>query len=159
MKIHLTFNGNVIAATLADNRIAEEFVAMLPLTIDLHDFFGREKFGALPSAVSGEGTQSRNYDVGDIVCWAPGPDLSILYRQDGEPLEGAWHFLGRIDEGVESHFGEHAGTFRCCIPVHVEQDAAREVVCGDFIFDDLAPDFRHRQGGRPARVGACQHCL
>ena len=102
MKIHLTFNGKVIAATLADNRIAEEFVAMLPLTIDLHDFFGREKFGALPSAVSGEGTQSRNYDVGDIVCWAPGPDLSILYRQDGEPLEGAWHFLGRIDEGVES---------------------------------------------------------
>ena len=57
MKIHLTINGKVIAATLADNRIAEDFVAMLPLTIDLHDFFGREKFGALPTAVSGEGTK------------------------------------------------------------------------------------------------------
>ena len=120
MKIHLTVNGKVIAATLADNRIADEFVAMLPLKIDLHDFFGREKFGALPTAVTGEGTQSRDYEVGDIICWAPGPDLSILYRQDGEPLVGAWHFLGRIDEGVESF--DEPGPLRVTIHLAAEPE-------------------------------------
>jgi len=102
MKIQFTVNGSVIAATLADNRMAGEFARMLPLTITMHDFFGREKFGALPASacLSGKGTQTREYEVGDLVCWAPGPDLSILYRQDGQPISGAWHFLGRIDEGA-----------------------------------------------------------
>ena len=105
MKIFLTTNGKSITATLADTRIADELIAMLPLTITMYDFLGREKFGALPVGVSSSGIQSGAYEVGDIVCWAPGPDLSILYRQDGQPLDGAWHFLGRIDEGVEA-FGE-----------------------------------------------------
>ncbi|MGJ7582690.1 cyclophilin-like fold protein [Variovorax sp. RHLX14] len=105
MKILLTTNGKSIAATLADTQIADEFIAMLPLTITMYDFLGREKFGALPVGVTSSGIQSRAYEIGDIVCWAPGPDLSILYRQDGRPLDGAWHFLGRIDEAAEA-FGE-----------------------------------------------------
>ena len=105
MKILLTTNGKSITATLADTRIADDFIAMLPLTITMYDFLGREKFGALPVGVLSSGIRSGAYEVGDIVCWAPGPDLSILCRQDGQPLDGAWHFLGRIDEGVEA-FGE-----------------------------------------------------
>ena len=105
MKILLTTNGKSITATLADTRIADDFIAMLPLTITMYDFFSREKFGALPVGVSSSGIQSGAYEVGDIVCWAPGPDLSILYRQDGQPLDGAWQFLGRIEQGVEA-FGE-----------------------------------------------------
>lgn len=109
MKILLTTNGKSIAATLADTQIADEFIAMLPLTITMYDFLGREKFGALPVGVSSNGTRSGGYEVGDIVCWAPGPDLSILYRQNGQPLDGAWHSLGRIDEGVEA-FGQPGAT-------------------------------------------------
>ena len=30
MKVHLKLNGRVIPATLADNPVAQEFVAMLP---------------------------------------------------------------------------------------------------------------------------------
>ena len=48
MKIHLKLNGKVIPATLADNQTAQEFTAMLPLTITMHDLFKREKFGPAP---------------------------------------------------------------------------------------------------------------
>ena len=101
MKIHLKLNGKVIPATLADNRTAQEFVAMLPLTITMHDLFKREKFGPLPSAISGNGTRTLAYEVGDMICWAPGPDVAILYRHDGQTITGGAHVLGRLDFGAE----------------------------------------------------------
>jgi hypothetical protein len=102
MKIHLKLNGQVIPATLADNRTAQEFVAMLPMTLTMHDLFRREKFGALPAPISGRGTRTLSYEVGDMVCWAPGPDLTIFYRDDGQPVSGGLHLLGRIDSGIEA---------------------------------------------------------
>jgi hypothetical protein len=101
MKIHLKLNGKVISATLADNRTAREFAAMLPLTITMHDLFEREKFGALPAAISGKGTSTQAYEVGDMICWAPGPDVAIFYRQDGRTISGAIHALGKLDFGAE----------------------------------------------------------
>jgi hypothetical protein len=102
MKVHLKLNGRVIPATLADNRTAREFAAMLPLKITMHDLFGREKFGPLPRAISGRGTRTQTYQVGDMVCWAPGPDVAIFYRHDGQKISGRMHVLGRLDSGVEA---------------------------------------------------------
>lgn len=101
MKIHLKLNGKVIPATLADNKTAGEFVAMLPLTITMHDLFKREKFGPLPSAISGRGTSTQAYEVGDMICWAPGPDVAIFYRHDGQTISGGVHVLGKLDFGAE----------------------------------------------------------
>ncbi len=102
MKIHLKLNGKAIPATLADNRTARAFAAMLPLTITMHDLFGREKFGPLPNAIAGGGTQTAAYEVGDMVCWTAGPDMSIFHRQDGQPLSGGWQILGRLDSGAQA---------------------------------------------------------
>ena len=101
MKIHLKLNGKVIPATLADNNTAQEFIAMLPLTITMHDLFKREKFGPLPRAISGKGTRTQTYETGDIICWAPGPDVAIFYRHDGQTISGGIHVLGKIDFGAE----------------------------------------------------------
>lgn len=102
MKIHLTLNGKLLTATLADIPAAHEFVAMLPLTITMHDLFKREKFGPLPSPVAAQGTRTRACKRGDIVCWAPGPDLAIFHRHDGQKIRGAFHVLGRLDGGAEA---------------------------------------------------------
>jgi len=102
MKIHLELNGEVMSATLADNPTAREFAAMLPLTITMHDLFRREKFGALPCAVSATGTRTLSYEIGDIVCWAPGPDLAIFHGHDGQTVSGAVHVLGKLDAGAEA---------------------------------------------------------
>ena len=101
MKIHLKFNGKVIPATLARNKTAQEFVAMLPLTITMHDLFKREKFGPLPRAISGKGRRTRACAVGDMVCWAPGPDLAIFHRHDGQKISGGFRVLGKLDFGAE----------------------------------------------------------
>lgn len=102
MKIHLTLDGRVIPATLADSDAAQAFAAMLPLVITLHGLFGREAFGALPGAMPAAELCTQAYEVGDIVCWSAGPDLAILHAQDGQALSGGFHVLGRIDAGAEA---------------------------------------------------------
>ncbi|MBB3179891.1 cyclophilin-like fold protein [Variovorax sp. Sphag1AA] len=118
MKVHLVLNGKVIAATLADNDTAREFVAMLPMTITMHDMFRREKFGALPKPISGNGTSTQNYEVGDMICWSPGPDLTIFHGHDGQTISGAIQVLGRIDAGIEA--------FREPGPIEVRIEVAEE---------------------------------
>lgn len=102
MKIHLTLDGRVVPATLADSDAAHAFAAMLPLAITLHGLFGREKFGPLPGVMPPAEQRTQGYDVGDIVCWSGGPDLAILHAQDGQALSGGFHVLGRIDTGAEA---------------------------------------------------------
>ncbi|MDM0018513.1 cyclophilin-like fold protein [Variovorax saccharolyticus] len=104
MKIHLKLDGKVIPATLADNPTAREFAAMLPLAITMHDLFNREKFGPLPRAISRRRTRTRSRacEAGDMICWAPGPDLAIFHRHDGQKIRGGFHVLGRLDEGAEA---------------------------------------------------------
>ncbi|SCK33118.1 Cyclophilin-like [Variovorax sp. HW608] len=123
MKVHLVLNGRVIAATLADNDTAREFIAMLPMTITMHDMFRREKFGPLPKAISAKGTSTQSYEVGDMICWSPGPDLTIFHGHDGQAISGAIQVLGRIDAGIEA--------FREPGPIEVRIELAGEKSEGD----------------------------
>lgn len=102
MKIHLTLDGRVVPATLADTEAAREFAAMLPLTVTMHDLFRREKFGPLPRAISRAQTHTQTCAAGTLVCWTAGPDLAVLYREDGQPLSGGFHVLGHIAQGLEA---------------------------------------------------------
>lgn len=139
MKIHLTLEGRVLPATLADNDAAQAFAAMLPLAITLHGLFGREKFGPLPGVMPLAEQRIQGYEVGDIVCWSGGPDLAILHAQDGQALSGGFHVLGRLDTGAEA-FGAPG-------PLDVRIELAAD--------DDVAPSSGcDAYRGRPPRVGA-----
>ena len=48
MKLNLNIGGKIVAATLADNATARDFVSVLPLSVSMNDLFGREKYGDLP---------------------------------------------------------------------------------------------------------------
>lgn len=102
MKIQLKFDDRAMTATLVDSEAALAFVAMLPLTITMHDLFGREKFGALPRPVGQAEVRSRACRPGDLICWSAGPDLAVLHAQDDMPLCGGFHVLGHLDEGAEA---------------------------------------------------------
>ena len=84
MKIKLTIKDRVLTATLQENKTAQDFVSLLPLTLTMNDLFGREKFGHLPRAISEGGKRTDSYEVGQIVYWSPGPDVAIFYRNDTE---------------------------------------------------------------------------
>jgi len=48
MPIRLTIGGRTATATLTDTLTARDFASLLPLTVEMHDLFGREKPGQLP---------------------------------------------------------------------------------------------------------------
>jgi hypothetical protein len=52
MKININIGGKILAASLADNATARDFVSVLPLTLSMKDLFGREKYGDLPKQLS-----------------------------------------------------------------------------------------------------------
>ena len=68
----------------------------------MNDLFRREMFAALPRAISEQGTRTHDYAVGTIGYWAPGPDLAIFYRQDGERIpDPGLIVLGKVKAGIE----------------------------------------------------------
>jgi len=102
MKIRIIAGNKVVTATLVDNPTTQDFVSLLPLTLTMNDLFGREKFAALPRAISEGGKRTPTYEVGDVIYWSPGPDIAIYYRHDGQSIPAPGVIvLGKIS-GVEA---------------------------------------------------------
>ena len=102
VKLRLKVADRTITATLIDSEAARDFVSLLPLTLTMNDLFRREKFGHLPRAISTGGKRTHTYAVGEIAYWAPGPDVAVYYRDDGEEIPNPGIIvIGRIDSGVE----------------------------------------------------------
>ena len=77
--------------------------SLLPLTLSMNDLFRREKFAALPRAISEQGKRTHDYAVGTIGYWPPGPDLTIFYRHDGERIPAPGLIvIGKVRTGVEA---------------------------------------------------------
>jgi hypothetical protein len=103
MKIRLRIGDRTLTGTLLASEASRDFASLLPLTLTMKDLFGREKYGHLPRPLSGDGRRAHIYEVGQIAYWAPGPDVAIFYRQDGERIpEPGIVVLGTIDAGVEA---------------------------------------------------------
>jgi hypothetical protein len=103
VRIRLIIGDDVTTATLEDTAAARAFAAMLPMTIDMHDLFGREKPGRLPRQLSIDRARREfDYQVGELAYWAPGNDIAIFYADDGQgiPQPGLVR-LGTIDTGLE----------------------------------------------------------
>jgi hypothetical protein len=102
-RVRIIIGGRSIEATLADSDAARDFVSLLPLTLSMNDLFRREKFAALPRPISEHGKRTRDYAVGTIGYWPPGPDLAIFYRHDGERIpEPGLIAIGKVKSGVEA---------------------------------------------------------
>lgn len=101
VRIRLTIGDTVLTATMLDNETSSDFISLLPLTLHMNDLFGREKFAHLPRAISNEGGSQNTYEIGDVVYWAPGPDLAIFYHHDGQAISSGIKVIGKIVSGVE----------------------------------------------------------
>jgi len=103
MKIRLKVGAAPLTATLLESKASRDFASLLPLTLTMNDLFRREKYGHLPRPISEEGRRAHTYEVGQIAYWAPGPDVAIYYRQDGQPIpDPGIVVLGTINCGVEA---------------------------------------------------------
>ncbi|MGW0875472.1 cyclophilin-like fold protein [Streptomyces sp. NPDC002740] len=88
MHIRLTIDGHSVDATLNDSATAQDFAALLPLTLDLDDFQGTERVADLPRRPSAEGAPtSSDPEAGDLAFYAPWGNVALFYR-DGRPSPG-----------------------------------------------------------------------
>lgn len=80
-QIHIAVAGKTLTATLNDSPAAQDFLALLPLKLELEDYHGIEKISDLPKKLrrdqSPEGFAAR---AGDITYYAPWGNLAIFYR-------------------------------------------------------------------------------
>lgn len=84
MNINLTINGQVLSATLENNVAAQDFLGMLPLTLELEDYASTEKIAQLPRKLSTAGEPPGiTPSVGDITYYAPWGNLAVFYKGFG----------------------------------------------------------------------------
>jgi hypothetical protein len=84
MKLKITIGEESVTATLSDNATTDDFVTMLPLTLTLEDYAGKEKVSNLSRELTTKGVPD-GYDpeVGDITYYAPWGNLAIFYKDFG----------------------------------------------------------------------------
>lgn len=101
MQIQLVSGNHVIQATLNDCQAAQEFFALLPLTLTLNDYGGGiEKVTDLPRKLSTQGSPAGYTPLaGDIAYYAPWGNLAI-FRRDFNHSTGLIK-LGHIEHGLE----------------------------------------------------------
>lgn len=98
--IRIRLGANTMSATLEDNAAGRDFIALLPLSVELDDYASTEKVADLPQKLSTQGApEGFEPSVGNITYYAPWGNLAIFYR-DFSFSRGLIN-LGRITDGVE----------------------------------------------------------
>jgi hypothetical protein len=98
-QIRITVDGQVIAATLADNPTTRDFISRLPLTLTLGDYAGTEKIVYLDRKLSTAGAPAgATPTVGTIAYYAPWGNLAFYYKDFA--YSSGLILLGRIDNGL-----------------------------------------------------------
>lgn len=91
MNIKISIGDKILTATLNDTPTSQDFIARLPLTLQMSRHDDREYYAAislLKNALTEDG-----YVVGDICYWAPG-DCIVFYYAKG--YSGSLLKMGRI---------------------------------------------------------------
>jgi len=100
-RIKITFGENVVTARIYDNATSRDFIAQLPLTIDMEDYAGAEKIFYPPQKLSTADRQAvGDPAIGDINVYAPWGNIAIFYKN----YSGSRDLIriGRIEEGMNA---------------------------------------------------------
>ena len=75
---------NIVDVTIdTDTPATRDFVSMLPMTLELEEFNGREKIADLPRELDYEGTSGFDPEDGDLIYFTPWGNLGFYYNADG----------------------------------------------------------------------------
>ncbi len=90
----LTANGQSWSVTLTDSSAAQALVEQLPLTLDMAELNGNEKYAALPAPLPVEAICPGQIQAGDVMLY--GRDCLVLFY---ESFSTSYSYtpLGRLD--------------------------------------------------------------
>lgn len=102
--IHITIGGKTFDATLYDNETARTFAESLPMTVNMSELNGNEKYYYMPDSLSMRSETPGQIQAGDLMLF--GSDCLVLFY---ETFSTSYSYtpLGRIDnaEGLEEAVG------------------------------------------------------
>lgn len=91
----MTVGDRRFAITLADNAAARAFAAMLPLTLDMAELNGNEKYASLPKALPENSSRPGTIRNGELMLY--GADtLVVFYRTFNSSY--SYTPLGHVDD-------------------------------------------------------------
>lgn len=79
LNIEITVNGCTFSATLYDNETAREFKERLPLTLDMSELNGNEKYYYLPDSLPRNSSIPSGINTGDIMLY--GSDCLVIFYE------------------------------------------------------------------------------
>lgn len=109
MKINVTVGGRVFAATLEDNDAARRFAALLPLSLDMEELNGNEKYFYLSESLPANATSVESIAAGDLMLWQ-NSCVVLFYKSFRSGY--SYTRLGRLDspEGIADAVGKGSVT-------------------------------------------------
>jgi hypothetical protein len=94
ISVRVRIGTQVCTATLPDQAAAQAFAALLPLTLDMTELNGNEKFAELPKKLPVSASNPGRIEAGDLMLYGAGT-LVIFYRSFATPY--SYTRLGRIE--------------------------------------------------------------
>lgn len=94
-KMKITIGTNVFTATLSDNETAAAFKAKLPLTIDMTELNGNEKYFDLSDTLPADAANPGTIQTGDLMLYGS-RTLVLFYKTFSTSY--TYTRLGRIDD-------------------------------------------------------------
>ncbi len=83
------------SATLLDTPATEALLDLLPLTLDMQELNGNEKYATLPQALPTDAERPGQIHTGDLMLY--GSDCLVLFYEDF-PTSYSYTPLGKIDD-------------------------------------------------------------
>ena len=84
-----------------DNPAVRDFLSMLPLTLTLEEFAGREKIAYLPRELAHGGSPGSDPEDGDLIYYVPWGNLGFYYNTAGIGYSDETIHLGTYDASLE----------------------------------------------------------
>jgi hypothetical protein len=84
-----------------DNPAVRDFISMLPLTLTLEEFAGREKIAYLPRELAHEGSPGSDPENGDLIYYIPWGNLGFYYNTEGIGFSDQTIHLGTYEASLE----------------------------------------------------------
>ena len=102
--IQITVNDKTFTVTMADTKAADEFVSMLPMTLNMQELNGNEKYSYISSSLTTDTYRQNEIQTGDLMLY--GSDCIVLFY---ESFSSSYSYtaLGSIDdiEGLKEAVG------------------------------------------------------
>lgn len=104
LTVTISVGGNAFTATLYDNPAAKAFLELLPLTLDMRELNGNEKYFYLEQTFPTDASRPSGIHAGDLMLY--GNNCLVLFYESFS-TSYSYTTLGRIDnpEGLASALG------------------------------------------------------